>query len=48
VRNYIDFDKENVRSMNEEVGLREVKCSLETRMRIVVSRDSERRDKKKA
>jgi len=48
VGNYIGFGKENVRPVDEEVGLREVECSLEAGMRIVASRDSERRGKKEA
>lgn len=41
------FGKEDVKSMNKKIGLREVKCSLEVGMRIVASRDLKRRDKKK-
>jgi len=46
MRNYMGFGKEDVRSVDEEVGLREVKCSLEVGMRIVASRDPKRRGKK--
>ncbi len=46
MRNYMGFGKEDVRSVDEEVGLREMKCSLEVGMRIVASRDPKRRDKK--
>lgn len=33
--------------MDKKVGLQEMKCSFEIRMRIVVSRDPKRKDKKK-
>lgn len=41
------FGKENVRSMNKKIELQKMKCSLKVRMRIVASKDSKRRDKKK-
>lgn len=47
VRNYIGFGKEDVGPVDEEVGLREVRCSLEVGMCIVASRDPERRGEKK-
>lgn len=46
MKDYTGFDKEDIRIVDEEAGLKEVKCSLEVGMRIVASRDLERRGKK--
>lgn len=43
----MSFDKENVKLINKKIELQEMKCSLKIRMRIVISRDFKRKDKKK-
>jgi len=47
MRNYMSFDKKNVKLINKKIELQEMKCSLKIRMRIVISRDFKRKDKKK-
>lgn len=43
----MSFDKKNVKLINKKIELQEMKCSLKIRMRIVISRDFKRKDKKK-